>query len=220
MKNRLGDALANAVVKPVEKAASSTLIGPDFIGVLEAVYRVPGISVNGVVSMAGCSWSRCKRLLDLAVEKDYLEKMDFGAVGFFPPGLRTETAAVLFVLSDKNVNRLMSTIMENPGMTKRELASSKGVGRHRLAIIEKTGLISLVADGRNKRFFPSGKMGELNKELEDSETKRARDMMKLLRSDGLEPRMEKTPGGKVFLRIDHIPGRRIPVSLHVPRASD
>ncbi len=125
---------------------------------------------------------------------------------FYPVGMvEKDDIAVLAILNVADARALYRAVAESPGMSRKELASSLGMGYNTatlyLAKLADLGMIDIVRDGKHARYFPtvlvSTREGALRNRMKGCRER----IMKLLTSDGVQPRIVRRTEGELVLRI-------------------
>ncbi|RLF47623.1 MAG: hypothetical protein DRN20_05720 [Thermoplasmata archaeon] len=172
----------------------------------------PCISMRGLARLAGVSLATTRwHLLKLENSKYVSSRPmhhDRGkkAVLYYPTNLvLDEDVYTLSLLSDGITRRIYLVVAENPGFFRAELerevgASSGAIGRG-LAELVSANLLSVVRDGKYRRYYPTG----LVEKKAEAYHVRARAFVKYLekkmRAEGLEVIIKHSSGYEVIITV-------------------
>ncbi len=229
---KIGDALKKAVEEesptdkePDKKKAriTSALMNPNRRRIFRFLCLRPCSSVNDLTSALSVSRATVSWHLKVLCETGYIESYQYYKKNIYCPMRMISHGDALMVMATLNDSRcryLFKAIVENQGINTtslREYVQSSGSFASGLMKLEKAGLISCVKDGRQVRYFPTTKLGEVVK-TEGSRLKEfRRSLIKRLEKEHFKIEIKEIKGTELVLILSlyeqkeeiHIPYRPI-----------
>ena len=137
---------------------------------------------------------------------------------YFPSGLlEEEDVRILAVLNDDGSKDVYTNVLESPGLSQKDLTGLLDV-RHQVVMwhaarLVEAGLISIVEDGRYRRYYPTDLL-QLRETAERGRHKHFREaLIGLLKTDGVDPEVVRATERSLDLMVTGGTRRR---SLKVP----
>lgn len=105
-----------------------------------------------------------------------------------------DMVAILEAVNRDKVGLTFLSIVENQGSTQGEIAKGMGVStqsvRGYISLLERLGLITTIVDGRHRRYFPSGKLKNMEKAMRKRIRNFRKFLLKKLAEDRLNPSID------------------------------
>jgi len=200
---RLGQALRQVVGTPApqeggEQHSYSALMNPRRRKVFEELCLRPCLTASQVAFGQKTSLQTARWHLEKLVQSGYLRVLPVrNKLVYSPAELVREELVPLFVLLNEEKTYLsLRLVWRNPGLTLRELAQrakmEAGVLRMRLRNLDRRRLVSIVVDGKFRRYFPQDAILTLNGSTRKEVRRFRRLLLMRLKADRLQPRIHLT----------------------------
>jgi predicted transcriptional regulator len=215
MKERsgLGSALRRRLGLPVVPAAGarparseSLLMNATRLRIFQAVFNMPCSSIRQLSKRVGVAPPSVSWHLGKLSEAGLVGSTGPGRRRrFYIPGsLDEEDVTVLSFLAGEDRRSALRSLCQEPGLTQGQLIRNSGCNGHTLRALVAQGIIDVVRDGRNRRYYP-GEVLERRSMVHEERARRSRQhLLSTLSREGLQPESADPGGG--FLEIRLRPG--------------
>ncbi len=159
------------------------------------------ISRNFKISARGVLW----HIGGMKKEQIISEINDIKIRYFISGSIRASDCGIFTILSDDRARAILHAIAREPGVTQKEIAVNLGISRELTGkIIKKlikNNLVGSIRDGKNRRYFITKRIGEMEKEYSERR-KAVKDVLEgIMKELGVEFSPDVERDGALYLRI-------------------
>jgi DNA-binding MarR family transcriptional regulator len=164
--------------------------------------HLSGISRDLGITPPSTSWH-----LKKMIERDLITtKKIHGKTIFYPVNMIEEDdIEILALINDEKVKNIFLTIINNPGSSQKDISDQLEI-QHQTVIwftqkLEIAGLISILEDGKYRRYYPTNKLSELS-ETHITKMKAFREwVIKMFKYDGIDPEVIRVTDKFIMFRV-------------------
>jgi DNA-binding transcriptional ArsR family regulator len=205
LRRRLGiPIIPSSGVRPAR--SFSLLMNATRLKIFQAVYNLPCSNIRQLSKRVGVappsvSW-HLRKLSEAGI---------VGSTGpgrrrrFYIPGsLEEEDVPVLSFFAGEDMRAALRSLCQEPGLTQGQLIHDSGCNGHTIRALVAHGIVDVVRDGRNRRYYPGEVLARRSLVHEERARRSRQHLLSTLSREGLQPESADPVGG--FLEIRLRPG--------------
>lgn len=209
LKRKIG--LDEGILTKIEgrRGESSLLMNSSRRRIFEYICNFPCSHLRAISRATGFSAQSVRWHLRKLVEGGLISEASEGKKKIYSPLkniIEAEECKVLTLLHKEDIRSVYLFIEKMPNKTQRELCKALGMYQQRLSrillILENSGLITEKKIGREKAYFVTGKVGELEEVFDLKITTFEKALMEALQADSLNPSIESSNDNTLQIKLD------------------
>ena len=169
--------------------------------VFQAVYNLPCSNARVLSRKVGVAPPSMRWHLGKLAEGGLVRATDQGGrMLFYAAGaLDEEDVRILSFLARENRRAAVRAVCQDPGVTQLKLLRASGCSGHAIRALAASGILHVVRDGRNKRYYPGELLTRMMKEHDDRARRSRQLLLSTLAQEGIQP--ESADPGRGFWEI-------------------
>ena len=202
-----------------KKPSESTFMNKNRQEIFSYLCIHPCSTLVRISDVVGMSTATVKWHIGKLTEKKFVSSARAGSKTVYYPSELIEPAHidVLSSLNEAMAKKIVSAVLRSNGLSQKELCAALGV-KHQTMIYNagkllKTGLIVSMKDGKFTRYYPSDIISRLRESSMRQVNHFRRNLLKMLRKDGVSPRIARTTYGELHVEVTR-GGQRAILALH------
>lgn len=215
MPQKMGDALKKAIaqesavgeVEESKKGEDSLLLNPTRLEIFQYLCKNPCSKLRAIAKALELAVPTADWHLKKLTEGGLLSVKKVGKNKIFYPAEMIDSAdiEILSLLGGDKVRLILSTIIQNPGITQTKLGKETGMYQQELGWyankLTEGGVLSRVKDGRFKRYYISENLDSVLRSNRKRRNHFKKNLIKALKSDGANPEIIRFRGDVLVLQI-------------------
>jgi predicted transcriptional regulator len=201
------------------------LMNPVRRRIFQLLCECPCVRMSRITKKMGIHAPSAKHHLDSLCDREIIMNRKVGKRSvYYPTRLVDEKDIGLFaLLSEDKVKQIFGVILDVPGITQKDICKHVNSSPQSVLVyisrLKTFKLIAEVHDGRYRRYFPTSLFFRLDKVYQRRARRFKEYVMKLLRTEGLKPRLIRSTESEIMIQI-HVGRESSMLRLHTrPTAS-
>ena len=189
------------------KVPVSVLMNEKRQKILQFIFKYPCTHLHGIARNFQYSINATRWHLRKLMETGFIEEFKLGNRKVYYPikSLQETDIKILAMLNDERFSRILSDIIQTPGITQKEISTRLGIKQSTLfdqiADLEKQNLIYSQKDGLYTHYYPTPILINREKVNRKISKEYRKFLIQLLESDGVEPQILRSTDKKFHIRI-------------------